>query len=73
MDSTDTNNLPDVLTVNEVAKLMRVNRNTVYEGFRRGEIPGGKRIGKRIIRFSKKAVLEWLASGNGPVSKPSRK
>ncbi len=65
--------LPDVLTVGEVAALMRVNRNTVYESFRRGEIPGGRRLGKRIIRFSRRAMLEWLAAGNGPISESSRR
>lgn len=48
-----------VLTVPEVAALLRVNRNTVYEAFQRGEIPGGRRIG-RSIRFSRDTVLRWL-------------
>jgi len=67
MTAVDPCSLPDVLTVDEVAELLRVNRNTVYESFRRGELPGGRRLGKRIIRFSKEAVLLWL-DGNGPIS-----
>ena len=53
------NTLPQVLTVNEVALLLRVNRNTVYELFRLGEIPGGRRVG-RSIRFSRDTVVQWL-------------
>ncbi len=52
-------NLPAVLTVAEVAELLRVNRNTVYELFQRKEIPGGRKVG-RCIRFSRDAVVQWL-------------
>ena len=51
--------LPPVITVDEVASLLRVNRNTVYDLFQRGEIPGGRKVG-RIIRFSRDTVVEWL-------------
>ena len=51
--------LPQVMTVNEVASLLRVNRNTVYELFHKGEIPGGRKVG-RSIRFSRDTVLQWL-------------
>ena len=51
--------LPAVLTVLEVARLLRVNRNTVYELFQRKEIPGGRKVG-RCIRFSRDAVVQWL-------------
>lgn len=51
--------LPPVLTVVEVAKLLRVNRNTVYELFQRKEIPGGRKVG-RCIRFSRDTVIQWL-------------
>ena len=55
----DSDDLPEVLTVPEVASLLRLNRNTVYEAFQRGEIPGGRKIGKSI-RFSRDAVVQWL-------------
>jgi excisionase family DNA binding protein len=51
--------LPLVLTVDEVSQLLRVNRNTVYELFQRGEIPGGQKVG-RSIRFSRDTVVQWL-------------
>lgn len=62
-------NLPEILTVDEVAELLRVNRNTVYDLYKRGEISGGRRVG-RLIRFSRSAVLQWVA-GNGPDSRSS--
>ena len=61
--------LPQVLTADELAALLRINRKTVYAGFKAGEIPGGKRIGG-TIRFSRDAVLRWLAEGQ--VSRSSR-
>ena len=54
--------LPEVLKVAEVAALLRCDRKTVYSLVQRGKLPGAKRIG-RGIRVSKRAVLEWLASG----------
>jgi len=61
--------LPSVLTADELAALLRVNRKTVYASFRAGEIPGGRRIGA-TIRFSRDAVLHWLAEGH--TTRPSR-
>ncbi len=52
--------LPEVLKVAEVAALLRCDRKTVYSLVRRRRIPSAKRIG-RGIRFSKQAILNWLA------------
>jgi excisionase family DNA binding protein len=51
-----------VMTVNELAALLRVNRKSVYEAIARGEIPGVRRIG-RSFRASREAVLAWLREG----------
>jgi excisionase family DNA binding protein len=40
--------LPDVLTVPEAARLLRLGRNTVYEAVRRGELPS-VRVGRRLL------------------------
>ncbi|MBA3397146.1 MAG: helix-turn-helix domain-containing protein [Deltaproteobacteria bacterium] len=48
----------ETLTVEEVAELLDVGRNTVYEAAGRGEIPH-RRLGRRLI-FSRVAVMEWL-------------
>lgn len=50
---------PDVLNVDQVADLLGLGRNTVYDAANRGEIPH-RRIGRRLL-FSRTAVLEWLA------------
>ena len=63
--------LPLVLTVEEVARLLRVNRKTVYQAATRGEIPGVRRIGNRTLRFYGPALAHWLETGTG--SKESRK
>lgn len=48
-----------VMTVEEVADLLRVNRKTIYEAVRLNEIPHA-RLG-RSIRFCREALLRWLA------------
>ena len=48
----------DVLTADEVAELLRVDRKTVYDGAGRGEIPC-RRLGKRLL-FSRQAIMLWL-------------
>lgn len=57
--------IPLVLTVEEVADLLRVNRKTVYEAASRGEIPGVRRIGGRTLRFYGPALAKWLETGTG--------
>jgi excisionase family DNA binding protein len=49
----------EVLNVEQVAELLGLARNTVYDYAGRGEIPC-RRIGRRLL-FSRTAVLEWLA------------
>jgi excisionase family DNA binding protein len=63
--------LPAVLTVDEVAELLRVDRKTVYEQIARGELPGARRVG-RAIRISRDAVIKWLAEGQGRVPRSRR-
>ncbi|TAK04040.1 DNA-binding protein [Patescibacteria group bacterium] len=62
--------LPAVLTVDEVAGLLRVNRKTVYAAVAQGAIPGVVRVGG-TIRVCRDAVLAWLA-GEGRVSSSRR-
>lgn len=52
---------PDaVLDVEEVARLLRVGRNTIYDLVGRNAIPH-RRLGKHI-RFRRAAVVAWLGS-----------
>jgi len=54
--------VPDeVLTVDEAAELLRVDRRTVYSMIKRKKIPA-RRLG-RVIRIPKQKLLTWLAEG----------
>ena len=61
--SIDIESLPAILTVDEVALLLRMNRKTIYEAINQNRIPGVTRIG-RLIRVSRDAVVAWLQSGD---------
>jgi excisionase family DNA binding protein len=50
----------EILTADEVAEFLGVDRNTVYDYAGRGVIPS-RRIGKRML-FSREALALWLAS-----------
>ncbi|MBU0955890.1 MAG: PTS sugar transporter subunit IIA [Spirochaetes bacterium] len=62
----------DILTIEEVAKYLRVSERTVYDWAQKGEIPSGK-IGT-VWRFKKSEIERWvndrLSSGRSttPVS-----
>lgn len=49
--------LPEFLTVDEAAILLRVNRKTLYESIRLGQVPGVMRVGK-ALRIRRAALLE---------------
>ena len=48
----------DILTIDEVAKYLRVSDRTVYEWAQKGEIPSGK-IGT-VWRFKKSELEKWV-------------
>lgn len=62
--------LPPVLTVDELAALLRVNRKTAYGAIRQGAIPGVVRV-RGTIRICRDVVLAWL-SGEGRVPSSRR-
>lgn len=62
--------MPEVLTVEEVAAWLRINKKTVYDAAKAGQIPCCK-VG-RILRFSREAVLNWL-HGQGRVSRERKR
>lgn len=64
--------IPLVLTVAEVAKLLRLNLKTVYAAAASGEIPGARRIGRRF-RFYGPALAKWLETGTGPEDRNLRR
>lgn len=59
----------DILTIEEVAKYLRVSERTVYDWAQKGEIPAGK-IGT-VWRFKKSEIERWVnerLSSNRPVA-----
>jgi excisionase family DNA binding protein len=54
-------NPDDILDVGQLAKLLRVGRNAVYDAVGRGEIPH-VRVG-RLLRFHRRAIEVWLKAG----------
>jgi excisionase family DNA binding protein len=64
--------LPEVLTVDELAQLLRVERKTAYAAVSRGEVRGVRRLG-RCIRICRAAVLQWLDQGEGGCRRRGRK
>ena len=63
--------LPTFITVDELAVLLRINRNTAYEAVQRGEVPGVTRIGRKI-RVCRNTVVEWLR-GKGRGARSNRR
>lgn len=49
----------DVMSADEVAAWLGVNRKTVYDAAARGAVPH-RRLGKRLV-FSRSALLHWLS------------
>ena len=61
------------LTANELAAMLGVDRTTVYDAARRGEIPS-VRVGRRFL-FPREAIEAWLsgrASARGILDGPGR-
>lgn len=50
----------EVMTADEAAEFLRVERNTVYDYANRGQIPH-KRLGRRLL-FSRSALVIWLGT-----------
>ena len=48
----------DILTIEEIAKYLRVSERTVYDWAQKGEIPSGK-IGT-VWRFKKSEIINWV-------------
>ena len=58
--------LSEILTVDEAAVLLRVNRKTLYEAIKLDQLPGAViRLG-RTIRLRRQALLSSYAATPGP-------
>ncbi len=59
----------DLMTIPEVATLLRLSERTVYDMCRGGKIPGVAKVGGQW-RIQRKLLLAWLAEG-GEAKKPA--
>lgn len=59
----------DILTIEEVAKYLRVSERTVYDWAQKGEIPAGK-IGT-VWRFKKSEIEKWVNERLSSPQKPA--
>lgn len=61
----------DILTIEEVAKYLRVSERTVYDWAQKGEIPAGK-IGT-VWRFKKSEIEKWVNERLSSSQKPAER
>ena len=59
--------LPVILTLEQVAAVLGVGRTAAYEAHRRGQLPGGFFVGRRL-RFPREAIRRW-AGGAAEIPK----
>jgi excisionase family DNA binding protein len=52
-----------LLTVAEVADLLRTSRKAIYSMVERGQLPGVCRVGRRVL-VKRAALLDWLDDHN---------
>jgi excisionase family DNA binding protein len=60
--------LPLLLTVTETADLLRTSPKAVYAMKARGQLPGVKCLGRRLL-FRRDALLDWLDQKDAPSPK----
>lgn len=53
--------LPLLLTSDEVAALLRTTRTALWASVARGQIPGVRRVGRRML-FNRDELVAWLSS-----------
>lgn len=54
-----------LMTPDEVARVLRTSRAAVYKMQERGQLPGVRRIGRRLL-FDRATLLDWM--GQNPTS-----
>ena len=66
------NDFSPVMTVDELATLLRLNRDTTYKAISERQIPGVKKIG-RSIRIHRASVTAWLEGGELNVNRRGKR
>ena len=60
-----TRTAPVLLTVDEVAKLLRTTRRAIYAMIARCQLPGVTRIGRRVL-ITEAELIQWLDQNRAP-------
>jgi excisionase family DNA binding protein len=63
--------LRTLLTVDEMADLLRTTSPAIYAQTARGQLPGVTRLGRRLL-FRRQLVLDWLDRQTAPSPKEWR-
>ena len=58
---------PDLLTVAEVATVLRTTREAVYKLVERGQLPGVIRLRKRVL-VERESLVHWVNQNRTPSS-----
>jgi excisionase family DNA binding protein len=61
-----------LLTVDEVGALLRISRKAVYALIERQQLPGVRRIGRRV-RIDRRQLLDWLDHTCAPSPREKRR
>ena len=61
-----------LLTVSDVAALLRTSQKAVYAMVERGQLPGVNRIGRRVL-IRRDHLLEWLDHNCTPSPQENRR
>jgi excisionase family DNA binding protein len=57
--------VPTLITVAEVAAVLRTSKKAIYAMVERGQLPGIVRIGRRVL-VREDALLDWLGQKSTP-------
>ncbi len=60
-----TDEASDIISVDQLAVYLKLNRKTVYDMVTSGELPGARRC-RGTIRIHKPTVIAWLEQGELP-------
>ena len=55
--------LPELLTLGDLAELLRLNRRTIQRMASGGKLPKPIRLSARCTRWRREEIVEWLESG----------
>ena len=65
--------MQDLLTVDEVAELLKLNPETVRQKIRKGDIPGFFKLGGRDWRIKRIDLNSWIDSMKNSQEKQAKK